>query len=66
MIFNTPWGIFRFVHLPFGLKVLSNVFQERLDAVQAQLEGIVNIADNCLVKGTDDRQHAIALLELCI
>ena len=29
--FNTPWGKFRWLRLPFGLKIASDVFQERLD-----------------------------------
>ena len=26
--FNTPWGKFRWLRLPFGLKIASDVFQE--------------------------------------
>ena len=29
--FNTPWEKFRFLKLPFGLKMAGDVFQERLD-----------------------------------
>ena len=27
-MFNTPWGEFRWLRLPFGLKIASDVFQE--------------------------------------
>ena len=27
-MFNTPWGKFRWLRLPFGLKISSDVFQE--------------------------------------
>ena len=27
-MFNTPWGKFRWLRLPFGLKIASDVFQE--------------------------------------
>ena len=60
--FNTLWD--RFTRLPFGLKVSSDVFQERLDAVLAQLERVVNIADDCLVNTSTYRQDYIALLML--
>ena len=30
--FNTPWGKYRWLRLPFGLKIASDVFQERLDS----------------------------------
>ena len=29
--FNTPWGIFRWLRLLFGLKISSDIFQERLE-----------------------------------
>ena len=62
--FNTPWGKYCFTRLPFGLKVSSDVFQQQLDAVLAQLHNITNIADDVLVNAPDDRQHDIALLVL--
>ena len=33
-MFNSPWGKFRWLRLPFGLKIASDVFQERLDRMQ--------------------------------
>ena len=38
--FNTPWGKFRWLRLPFRLKIASDVFQERLDRVLRLLEGV--------------------------
>jgi hypothetical protein len=34
--FPLPWGKYRFLRLPFGLKVASDVFQERLNAVSKE------------------------------
>ena len=31
--FNTPWGKYQWLRLPFGLKVSGDVFQERIDRV---------------------------------
>ncbi len=62
--FNTPWGKYRFIRLPFGLKVSGDVFQQRLDAVLAQLEKVTGIADDTLIHGSSERQHDIALLML--
>ena len=39
-MFNTPWGKFRWLRLPFRLKIASDVFQERLDRVLRLLEGV--------------------------
>ena len=62
--FNTPWGKFRWLRLPFGLKVSSDVFQERLDAIISKIKSISNIADDCLVYGKDSQSHDVALLQL--
>ena len=32
-MFNTLWGKFRWLRLPFRLKIASDIFQERLDRV---------------------------------
>ena len=62
--FNTPWGKFRFLRLPFGLKVASDVFQERLDAVMKDARGVTGIADDCLITGTTAQAHDTNLLLL--
>ena len=38
--FNTPWGKFRWLRLPFRLKIASDVFQKRLNRVLRLLEGM--------------------------
>ena len=56
-MFNTPWGKFRWLRLPFRLKIASDVFQERLDRVLRLLEGIHGIADDILTHGETEIQH---------
>lgn len=41
--FNTPWGKYQFLHLPFRLKVSSDVFQEQLDVILKQSTGVTGI-----------------------
>ena len=55
--FNTPWGKFRWLHLPFGLKIASDIFQKRLDRVLRLLEGVCGIADDILTHGTTEIEH---------
>ena len=62
--FNTPWGKFRWLRLPFGLKIANDVFQERLDRVLRLLEGIHRIADDILTHGETEIQHDGKLLSL--
>ena len=61
-IFNTPWGKFRWLHLPFGLQIASDVFQERLDRVLQLLKGVHGIADDILTHGTTETEHDGRLL----
>lgn len=57
--FNTPRGKYRFTRLPFGLKTSAGVFQERLDSVLQQVENVLNIADDCLIKAPSHKEHLL-------
>ena len=63
-MFNTPWGKFRWLRLPFGLKIASDVFQEQLDRVLRLLEGVHSIVDDILTHGETEIQHDGRLLTL--
>ena len=62
--FNTSWGKFRWLCLPFGLKIASDAFQERLDRVLRLLEGVHGITNDILIHGTTDIEHDGRLLTL--
>ena len=62
--FSTPWGKFRWLCVPFRLKIASNVFQERLNRVLRLLEGVYGIADDILTHGTMKIEHDGRLLTL--
>ena len=62
--FNTPWGKYKYLRLPFGLKVSSDMIQQRLEAVLKHLPCVTGITDNCLVAGKDEYDHDIDLLIL--
>ena len=49
--FNTPFGRFRWLRLPFGIKVSSEIFQKHLNQVLEGLVGVVCIADDIVVYG---------------
>ena len=63
-MFNTPWEKFRWLRLPFRLKIASDVFQERLDRVLRLFEGVHGIADDILTHGETEIQHDGRLLTL--
>ena len=57
MAFNTPWGWYRFVHLPFGLAYSQDIFQWMMDQILECCEGVIGITDNVVVHGKDDAEH---------
>ena len=63
--FNTPWGKFRFLKLPFGLKMAGDVFQERLFKILRLVDGVISISDDILIPGKHtNHDHDARLLTL--
>ena len=63
--FNTPWGKYRWLRMPFGLKVSGDVFQERLDKVLRLVPGVLEITDNIVIHGAIENTHDRTVLVLC-
>ena len=55
--FATPFGRYRWLGLPFGLKVSSEIFQKRLCMALEGLEGVQCVADDVIVYGRDHNDH---------
>jgi len=62
--FNIAWGKYKWLRLPFGLKVSSDVFQERLNSVLQRLKGITTCVDDVLARGVDSKDHDVNVLRL--
>ena len=52
--FNTQFGRYRWLRLPFGLNVSAEIFQRQLHQVLVDIEGIACIADDITVIGSGD------------
>ena len=67
--FNTPWGRFCFLKMPFGLNQPQYFFQFWMDAYFGDLnEGTQVIADDIKIHGPDeatDDKHLIQVLNQC-
>ena len=63
-MFNTHWDKFRWLRLPFRLKIASDVFQKRLDRELRLLKGVHRIADDIFTHGETEIQHNGRLLSL--
>ena len=55
--FDTPWGWYRFVCLPFGLTCSQDIFQRMMDQILECCEGVIGIADDIVVHGKDEAEH---------
>ena len=63
----TPFGLFEFLHMPFGLKNAAQTFQRLMDRVVQDLEGVFVYLDDVLIasKSTQEHQtHLTALLQV--
>ena len=52
--FITPHGRYRYLWLPFGLHVSSEIFQSRLNEALEGLQGVLCITDDILIYGCGD------------
>ena len=59
--FATPHGRYRWLRLPFGLCVSSEIFQKHLNQELLGLPGVKCIADDVLIYGRDDADHDTCL-----
>ena len=63
--FNTPWGKYRWLRMPFGLKVSGDVFQERLHKVLRLVPGVLGITDDIVKCGATENTHDGTVLVQC-
>lgn len=55
--FNTPFGRYRFLRLPFGLASAQDEFQRKIDETYEGLDGVAAIVDDILVYGATREEH---------
>ena len=63
--FNTPRGKYRWLRMPFGLKVSGDVFKEILERVLRLVPGVLGIADDIVIHGATENTHDGTVLVLC-
>jgi len=57
----TPFGLFEFLHLPFGLKNAAQDFQRLMDSVLRVLDFLFLYLDDILVASADESQFIICV-----
>ena len=64
--FNTEFGRYRYIVMPFGTTVAGDVFQRKLDQCFGHLQNVIVIADDIMVVGKqpNHKDHNLALTKL--
>ena len=59
--FSTPFGRYRFLRMPFGLRMSQDIFQFKIDETYCDCQGAIGIADDVTVYGKNDQEHDLHL-----
>ena len=57
MTFNSPFGRYCFLQLPFGLICSQDIFQKKMDQVLEDCQGCIRIADDITIHGHTEVEH---------
>lgn len=64
VIINTPWGLYRYNRLCFGVASAPAIFQRLMDALIADLPGVAAYIDDLVVSGETEEEHLNNLTRL--
>ena len=62
---TTPFGLFEFVTMPFGLRNAAQTFQRFMDQVLSGLPFAYDYIDDILVASSTEEEHLVHLREVC-
>ena len=62
--FNSPFGRYPFLHLPFGLVCSQDIFQKKMDQILEECQGCIGIPDDITVHGCTKAEHNAHLQNL--
>ena len=61
----TPFGLYEFLRMPFGLKSAAQTFQRLMDTVLQELSCAFVYLDDILVASSSDQEHLQDIREVC-
>jgi hypothetical protein len=61
---TTPFGLFEYLRLPFGLRNAASTFQRHIDRSVEEVENAFAFADDILVANADHESHRLHLRQL--
>ena len=57
LAFNTSFGRYRFMRMPFGIHSASEVFSKRISEIIEGLDGVAHIQDDIIIWAPDKKTH---------
>ena len=57
LAFNTPFGRYRFMRMPFGIHSASDVFSKRISEIIEEFDGVAHIQDCIIIWASDKKTH---------
>ena len=64
LVINTHKGRYRFKRMPFGAKMLQDVFQMKMDLIMERCPGVISIHNDIVVYGVSEEDHDANLVNL--
>ncbi|MCG8048271.1 MAG: RNase H-like domain-containing protein [Candidatus Thiodiazotropha endolucinida] len=55
--FNTPFGRYRYLRLPMGVRSSQDIYNQKVDEIFEGLQGVTSICDDILVFGRSRAEH---------
>ena len=55
--FNSPFGRYRFKRLPFGIISAQDLFQQKMDELFEDMQGVTPLIDDVIIHGTTREEH---------
>ena len=62
--FNSPFGRYCFLQLPFGLVCSQDIFQKKMDQILEECQGCIGITDDITIHGHTEAEHDASLRDL--
>lgn len=62
--FATPFGVYRFIVLPYGLSNSQDIFQEEVEKHFSDLQNVIIVHDDMILYGQTKQEHDLAVAEV--
>ena len=64
LTFNTPFGRYRYLRMPMGIKSAPEVYQRRMEQVFEGIQGVKVIMDDIIMYGSNKEEHDTRLRDV--